>query len=218
MKNKRKINAIISFLLVLFIVAVMYLTSFNLNAFNESFYSREFKKYNIYGKFPAEDIDKLNSGLLLYLKDKNDDFNKELFNQQEIGHLKDVKSVIQKINILYCIMLIILIILIALLFSLNRKGFLKNISVVLFFSGILALFAAVLLLILAKLNFDGVFTIFHNIFFPEGGWLFSASDNIIRLYPAEFFYDMAKRIFLSVVLYGNILILVGIFGFFYKNG
>lgn len=214
--RKIAINTILALLAVGF-MGVIYLTSFNLNAFNESFYSKEFKKYNVYGKFPTNDIDKINSDLLSYLKDKKDDFNKELFNQEEIKHLEDVKVVIQKINIFYYSILIISILLIMISFLLNRKGFLRNLSIILFFGGLSTLFSVIILLVLIKLNFDGVFTIFHHIFFPQGGWLFSSSDNIINLYPAEFFYDIAKRIFISIVFYGNILIGVSILLFAIKN-
>ena len=133
----------------------------------------------------------------MYLKDEKEDYNKELFNQEEIDHLKDVKVLIQKISVFNYSLLIISILLIIALFLSDSKDFLKNLSKVLFFSGLLTLFTVIILLILVKLNFSGVFTVFHHIFFPKGGWLFGASDNIIRLYPSGFFYDMAKRIFIS---------------------
>ncbi len=215
MKNKKLI--VISILLILCIAGIVYLTSFNLNAFNEKVYRKEFKRYNVYGEFPDKDIDNINSELLLYLKDKQDDFNKELFNGEEVEHLKDVKMVIQKINIFNYLTLIVSVLLLAALFLLDRTYFFRNLSKVLFFGGLFTLFSVVALLILIKLNFDGVFTVFHYIFFPGGGWLFSSSDNIIRLYPSGFFYDMAKKIFVSIILYGNILILAAILLFWIKN-
>ena len=83
----------------------------------------------------------------------------------------------------------------------------------LFFSGLSVLFVAVVFLILGFFNFDGLFTLFHKIFFPQGGYSFSASSNIIKLYPFSLFYDIAKRIFIGTVIYGNILILVGFLGY-----
>lgn len=215
--NNKKIMIIILIILILNLIISIYLTSFNLNAFNKRFYKEEFKKYNVYGEFPDKDIDKINSEILLYLKDKKDDFSKELFSQKEIEHFKDVRLLIQKINIFYYLILIISILLIIILFLLNKRHFLKNFSLILFFSGLLTLFTVIILLILVKLNFDSVFTIFHHIFFPQGGWLFSSSDNIIKLYPSEIFNDMAKNIFISIIFYGNILIGVGILLFKTKN-
>jgi len=217
MKSKRIIKHIILIILILNLIMIVYLISFSLNAFNERFYKKEFNKYNIYREFPDKDIEKINSELLLYLKDKRDDFNTELFNEEEINHLKDVKLLIQKLNIFYYLIWTILILLIVILFSLDKRRFSKNLSVILFFSGLLTLFSVIILFISVKLNFSGVFTAFHHISFPKGGWLFSSSDNIIKLYPSGFFYDMAKRIFISIFLYGNILILAAILLFFHKK-
>lgn len=217
MKTKRILKYTIFILLILCITDIIYLTSFKLNAFSERFYSKEFEKYNIYGEFPDKDIDKINSELLLYLKDKKDDYDTALFNQEEVDHLKDVKVLIQKINIFYYSILIISILLIVALFLLGKDDFLKNLTRVLFFGGLFTLFIAIVLLVLVMLNFDGFFTFFHKIFFPQGGWLFSSSDNIIKLYPSGFFYDIAKKIFLNVVLYGNILILAAVLIFFSRK-
>ncbi len=211
------INYIILAILIFNLVVIAYLTAFNLNAFNEKFYKKEFEKYNIYREFPGKDIGSINSELLLYLRDRKDDFNVGLFNMEEINHLKDVKMLIQKINIFYYSVLMISIFLIITLFLLNKKHFLKNLSIALFFGGLLTLFTVIALLVLVKLNFSNVFTIFHHIFFPQGGWLFGSADNIIKLYPSAFFYDMAKRIFLDVIIYGNILILAAIFLYLYKK-
>ena len=217
MKNKKIIITIVFVLLILCIADIVYLTSFNFNAFNKKFYSKEFKKYNIYGEFPDKDIDRVNSELLLYLGGKGESFDKELFNEEEVVHLRDVKVLIQKMNIYYYSILIISILLLVGLFLLDKKGFLRNLSKVLFFGGVLTLFSVIVLLVLIKLNFSGIFTVFHHIFFPQGGWLFSASDNIIRLYPFGFFYDITKRIFISIVVYGNILILAGVLLFWIKK-
>lgn len=217
MKNKRVIISVISFLLIIDLIAAVYLTSFHLNVFNEKFYSKEFKKYNIYGEFPNNDIDKVNSGLLLYLRGEGEDYNKELFDENEIRHLEDVKIVFQKGYTLYYSVLITAILLFFILFLLSRKHFLKDLSFVLFFTGVFTLFFTVVLLILVWLNFDGLFTMFHHIFFPQGGWLFNASDNIIKLYPSGLFYDIAKRIFTSIILYGNILIGAGVLLFYTRK-
>jgi len=210
MVNKRLVKNIMLILLILCIIDITYLTSFKLNAFNKGFYSREFSKYDIYGKFPGEDIDKVNSELLLYLRDKSDDFDISLFNDNEIKHLKDVKVLINWLEVYYYSLIIVSIMLIVTLFLLSRKNFLKSLSFALFFSGLGVLLFTIILLILIILNFDGVFTVFHRIFFPQGGYLFSASDNIIKLYPFGLFYDIAKNIFMNIVFYGNILIGVGV--------
>ena len=205
MHNKR-IFYIISILLVINITILIYLTSLNTNAFNEKFYKKEFQKYRVYETFPGKDIDEINSGLLSYLKDKKDSFNTELFNQREISHLKDVKLIFQKIAILYYSSTIIAFILLIILFYLDKKHFLKNLSKMFLWSGLFTVVFTLILLISILLGFDGVFSIFHKIFFPQGNYLFANTENIIKLYPTGLFYDIAKAIFIHILVYGNILI------------
>ncbi len=199
---------VVPFVLVLTLSLVVYLTSFNLNAFNSRFYKREFEKYNIYGEIP--NADEVNSGILLYLRDKSDDFDKTPFNEREIDHLRDVKLVMQKVSITYYISIILLTLLLILLFFLDRGKFLGKLSFVLFFSGIFTLVLTMIILVVMWLDFGSLFTNFHYIFFPQGNWLFSASDNIIKLYPSELFFDIARNIFLTLLYFGNILIGVGV--------
>jgi len=80
----------------------------------------------------------------------------------------------------------------------------------LFYSGISVISLTIVILALILLNFDIIFTLFHKVFFPQGGWLFNASDKIVNLYPSGLFYDIAKNIFFSVLIYGGLLILSGI--------
>ncbi len=215
--NKKTIIIIILVLLILFLGDIVYISSFKLNAFNKKFHKKEFEKYGVYGKFPGKDVDNINSELLLYLRDKKEDYNKELFNEEEIEHLRDVKVLIAKVDIYYYFILIVSILLIVTLFLLDKKSFLRNSSFVLFFSGVFTLFFVVIFLVSVMLNFDGFFTFFHKIFFPQGGWLFSSSDNITKLYPSGFFCDIAKRILLNIVLYANILILAAVLIFFKRK-
>lgn len=205
----KTLKYIIFVILVLNLIILVYLTSFKLNAFNEKFYGKEFEKYDVYGKFPEHDIDKINSGLLLYLKGRSDSYDKELFNQREISHLEDVKILIGKIGIFYYFILIISILLIIFLFLLDKKGFMRDISIVSFYSGLSIFIFSLVLVILIVFNFDNVFTLFHRMFFVSGSWIFSSSDSLVNIYPSGFFYDIAKTIFFHGFLYGNILIVSG---------
>lgn len=217
MGKKKLLIILILIAIILNLLLLVYLTSYKLNVFNEDFYKKEFTKYNVYGIFPDKDIDKINSEILMYLKDKRGDFNKDLFNQREIDHLNDVKSVMQKADIFYYSLIILSIILITILFRLDKKHFLINIASVLFFSWLSILLSAVIAVCLISLNFENFFTLFHNVFFPQGNWLFNASDNIIKLYPSKLFYDLGKNIFTDALIYGNILIVAAILHYWRKK-
>ena len=213
----KTLRRVIFAILVLNLIILVYLTSFKLNAFNESFYKKEFEKYDVYGKFPEQDIDKINSGLLLYLKGRSDSYNKELFNQREISHLEDVKILMGKIDIFYYFILIISILLMVLLFLLDRKRFLKYLSSLSLYSGLVIFVFSLVLFILIVFNFDNVFTLFHRMFFVGGSWIFSSSDSLVNIYPSGFFYDIAKIIFFHGFLYGNILIVLGFLVYLYRK-
>lgn len=58
------------------------------------------------------------------------------------------------------------------------------------------------------LAWDRFFTLFHQLFFADGTWVFAYSDSLIRLYPPRFWQDSALNIgaFMAV---GALVILGG---------
>lgn len=47
---------------------------------------------------------------------------------------------------------------------------------------------------LAAVAFESAFLLFHQIFFPQGNFLFEPSSNLLALYPQEYFYGVTLRI------------------------
>ena len=59
------------------------------------------------------------------------------------------------------------------------------------------------LLLWGAVDFDGLFTAFHRLAFPNGGWLLDPrTDLLIRLMPTAFFTDLAVRILLYMLAAG----------------
>ncbi|HYD02673.1 MAG TPA: DUF1461 domain-containing protein, partial [Alphaproteobacteria bacterium] len=56
--------------------------------------------------------------------------------------------------------------------------------------------------------FDSVFYTFHQIFFPQGNWMFDSNTLLITLFPKVFFVDISLRIF--VYAFFQSLIFLGI--------
>lgn len=54
--------------------------------------------------------------------------------------------------------------------------------------GTVALFA--ILGIWAAINFEGLFAVFHSLFFAQGSWVFSAESLLITMYPEPFWMGM----------------------------
>ena len=74
-------------------------------------------------------------------------------------------------------------------------------------AGAVASAAAVLVLAgAAALAFDAMFLLFHQVFFPQGNFLFDArSSNMLTLYPEAYFYGVTLRIGASFVALAGVL-------------
>ena len=211
-KPKKIISLITLVILIINVPFILYLSNFKLIAFDENFYKKEFLKYNMYSEFPDKDIDKVNSDLLFYLRyDKTNDLvNIDMFNQKEGEHLLDVKKLIQKSLIFLNLMIILSIILMTILLSLNKKNFVKNLSSIFIFGGILTFLDALILYLLMEINFNFIFDVFHKMFFKAGTWLFSSNDSLVMLYQERIFYDILIRIVLYTLIMAIILTVIGL--------
>lgn len=54
--------------------------------------------------------------------------------------------------------------------------------------------------IAAALAFDPLFLLFHEVFFPQGNFLFPPDSNLIAMYPDPYWYGMTIRIGLTFIL------------------
>jgi len=129
----------------------------------------------------------LNDSGIEYLAELKFDDQSPLFNERELGHMLDVKNVVQEAMRAFYILMTILI-------SLGLWAYLKKwmfdyrsglsrggwLTVGLIFG--VGLFAAV--------SFWQFFTLFHEIFFSGDSWLFMYSDTLIRLFPIRFWQDV----------------------------
>ncbi|MCS7286789.1 MAG: TIGR01906 family membrane protein [Anaerolineae bacterium] len=125
---------------------------------------------------------------LEYLRTLSDESG-PIYNERELRHMADVKRVASGA-------LLALRLSLALAFlsatALWLKGWRREL--------ILGLFAGTLLLvgfglatgIMAFVNFDLFFTLFHRLFFEGDSWLFPYSDSLIQLYPLTFWVDATR--------------------------
>jgi len=124
-----------------------------------------------------------------------------LFNEREISHMLDVRNLTAPVLLIWKVTLAFFVL--VLLISLSGKwsaDYLKALS-----SGAqLTILLIALILVSVTLNFDLLFTKFHQLFFTGDTWLFYLSDNLIRLFPIRFWRDLfifigALTIFISAV-------------------
>tara|TARA_Y100000310_G_C20629344_1_gene787722 strand:+ start:821 stop:1384 length:564 start_codon:yes stop_codon:yes gene_type:complete len=123
----------------------------------------------------------------------------------EISHLEDVKKVMHYTNFLFYGLLLG----VTLIFTYHRKKK-KELLALLNISGKATVIFLSALLFLALTSFNFLFTVFHQIFFPQGNWMFATDSLIITTFPTPFFTSIAIKIFLLTLPIGILFILVSI--------
>ena len=206
-ESKQKFNLLI----IVFVPLIIILLGFRIIVYNQSFYEKEFQKNNVYETFPEQTVDIEVGNLFNYLiNDKKLDTT--FFNEKEKSHLKDVKDMIDSaINLL---LILILLFFILLIYFYNTK------QLIIFFNSLmlgsfLSIFLILIIFLLSLSNFDDLFLNFHLISFNNDLWLLNPeTDNLIKLFPQQFFYDALSRIVIYSLL---ISVLVLIFSFYIRN-
>lgn len=110
----------------------------------------------------------------------------ELFNERELSHMQDVKTVVQPVLwIGYGVWFFMLGIGIWARWGGWWPEYVNGIRR----GGWLTVGLVILLGILAGISFWQFFTVFHELFFKGDSWLFLYSDTLIRLFPMRFWQD-----------------------------
>jgi integral membrane protein (TIGR01906 family) len=132
-----------------------------------------------------------------------------LYKQREIGHMLDVKNLVDTFKTLIWIVGIIGLggLIILLVRPETRvEGFRA-----LFHGGLLTTGILLLMLVLILLSWNLVFTQFHEILFPPDTWTFNYSDSLIRLFPERFWFDFGLIWTGAIFIEGIVLALIGYF-------
>jgi integral membrane protein (TIGR01906 family) len=142
----------------------------------------------------------VNAADITYLSSLTFEDGTPIFNARELSHMEDVKAVVTGMRIaLTALMLSLAVISVvavrgnwkpSLIKALNRGGW-----------ALLGLIGAILLFV--ALNFNQLFTWFHQVFFESGTWQFHTSDTLIRLFPMRFWRD-------AFILVGSLSALFGV--------
>jgi len=119
-----------------------------------------------------------------------------LFNARELRHMQDVKTVTQIAFAVAVVSGLLALASAVYLYSRSRTALRKS----LFQGSILTLAIVAAIIIVAILNWNYFFTLFHTLFFESGTWYFLYSDSLIRLFPEQFWFDAALTIGAFTVL------------------
>ncbi|MBU1622896.1 MAG: DUF1461 domain-containing protein [Nanoarchaeota archaeon] len=137
-----------------------------------------------------------------YLQDKSElGLN---YTATEVSHLEDVKGVIKFIDYLFYFSLLG----ITLIVTYYKKKW-PEIKKLLFYGGITTVAFLLISLIISIISFDFMFTLFHNIFFPQGNWIFASDSLLIQTFPIDFFVKKSQMIFRISIILGAVMLGLG---------
>ena len=135
----------------------------------------------------------LNDAPISFLGDLTFDTGKPLFGERELGHMDDVKAVVQRVLAIWYVVLVTMAG--AFLWA-WRTGKLLEVRRGLKLGGLLTLGIAAAAASIGAAGLMGggevfwrFFSAFHAVFFSGDSWLFAYSDTLIRLYPIRFWQD-----------------------------
>jgi integral membrane protein (TIGR01906 family) len=110
-----------------------------------------------------------------------------VFDERELSHMADVKIFFTTAMNLWLACLVFLVVVGILAWRVRRlKSFWSAVSA----GGWLTLGLLGIILATVFLNFNALFTAFHQLFFTGDTWLFYYSDTLIRLFPLRLWQDL----------------------------
>lgn len=129
-----------------------------------------------------------------------------LFNDREISHMIDVHDLTVSMLALWWILIIFFTIT---LLAGWKNDWLRALFHALENGAKLTLTIIFSILVYVWVNFNQLFTLFHQIFFDGNSWLFYLSDTLIRLFPIKFWQDLFIFIGSFGIIASLILIIFG---------
>ena len=188
----------------LFITPAYAVFEYNRSYFPEDTYEftqEERLKWATYGiNYLTNDED------ISYLSDLTFDNGAPLFIESELSHMEDVKNVVQGMNLAWTVITFFLIAFIIFAFvSKQRKALYMSTAN----GGWLTVILLTGIMLYIALDFDGLFTTFHHLFFQGETWLFRYSDTLIRLYPIVFWRDVFIYVMGGTMVFGILLGVIG---------
>ena len=197
---------------ILFVICVPFFLltlSISIAANCKALYTHGFRTYDISVRtgLAPEELDKAAAGLIGYWNSGEDYIDITvlkagepftLFNDREVGHLKDVKDLF-RLGYKVCLgtFLYILVFVLSCLFWWRDR---RNLGMGFLWGGGLTVVIMVVLGIVIAVDFDGFFLRFHLLSFANDLWqLNPATDYLIMMFPQGFWFDAALYVSLATL-------------------
>lgn len=151
-----------------------------------------------------------NDADISYLGNLTFDDGSALYTAEELRHMEDVKAVSRVAFTLHKILVAAFGG--AILFMAWNPGRRRALRAGLRDGGVLVLAAIGALVFVILASWDTFFDTFHGLFFESGTWRFSTSDTLIRLFPEQFWFDVANTIGMLTISGALAAIWIGWYG------
>lgn len=132
------------------------------------------------------------------------DGSTQLLTDAERSHMRDVSSFVR---LLATITLTAAFVMIACLLVLRREP--GRIGGLLLSAASAVGVAALIVGVIFAVAFDQAFLAFHELFFPQGNFLFGPESNLLRLFPEQFWFDASLLAGTSIVLSALVVAILG---------
>ena len=190
--------------------------SISLPIYCRGFYFAHIEPLNLveHSGYSASEIKEAYNEVLDYLTLPNREFGCGVmpFSKDGEAHFADCK-VLFNINLTALITSSVCLVVLVILKRLKKgKGFYIGCLPAYTYSGLAAILVPLVVGILASLDFEKAFTVFHHIFFPgKSNWFFDGDvDPIINVLPEQFFMNCAILIGSALALLSVVFIVLGI--------
>ena len=135
---------------------------------------------------------------------------RDLFNDREVSHMKDVKQLVRGVYVLALASAMYLAAMVVIGFALYRGRFFVDLSKRLAWGGGLTLVLLIVFGLVALVGFDGVFLKFHQLSFTNDFWrLDPRTDYLVRIFPQDFWFDATLWVAVRAISGALILTVAG---------
>lgn len=211
MGNKTRFLSIIIGILFPLIVLI---TAIEWASFDKSFFMNQVEENNVVKNtgIAEADMESVVDEILSYLRGTRSDFDIKahitekgitssapvsIFNEQEMTHMGDVRALLNSALTIRNIALLLFLIALVFLLKDNRRLLIKG----LFYGSAISLVIILIIGGIFTLNFDGAFTLFHQLFFFNNLWIMNPNtDLLIWIVPGPFFFNLIARMVLYAVI------------------
>ncbi|MEE8469909.1 MAG: TIGR01906 family membrane protein [Dehalococcoidia bacterium] len=146
--------------------------------------------------------------LIDYFNSDEEFLDIDLFNEREVAHMKDVKGLVQLAYFLQLASMAYIVVFVAINFALKRGAFWRGLARRLVWGSGATIGLLAALGLWAATGFETLFLLFHLASFSNDLWQLSPGDNLLLMFPQEFFND--ATLFVAGAAIAEAIIIAGI--------